>query len=72
MFGFLGNVGTPELLIIMFVALLVFGPSKLPELGKSIGKGLNEFKRASDDIKQQVQDAMTVEEKPEPKEDKPS
>ena len=41
------NLGPMELLVIFVVALLVFGPKKLPELGKSLGKGLQEFRRAS-------------------------
>lgn len=44
-------IGTQELLLIMVVALVVFGPRKLPELGRSLGKSLNEFKRASEDFK---------------------
>jgi TatA/E family protein of Tat protein translocase len=48
---FLESVGTTELLVILVVALIVFGPRKLPELARSLGKSLNEFKRASDDFK---------------------
>src|SRR5512144_2682367 len=50
-----GSIGMPELILIFIVALLVFGPRKLPELGKSIGKGLAEFKRASDDLKRTIE-----------------
>ena len=50
MFG----IGAPELIIIAVIALLVFGPSKLPELGKTLGKGLREFKKASSDLKEQI------------------
>ena len=49
---FLESVGTTELLGIMVVALIIFGPRKLPELGRSLGRSLSEFKRASDDLKQ--------------------
>jgi sec-independent protein translocase protein TatA len=45
------NLGFAELIIIFVIALLVFGPKKLPELGKSLGKGLREFKRATEDLK---------------------
>ncbi len=44
-------LGTTELLVIAFVALIIFGPRKLPELGRSLGKSLGEFKRASEDFK---------------------
>src|SRR5512142_1748976 len=50
-----GSIGMPELVLIFVVALLVFGPRKLPEIGKSIGKGLAEFKRASDDLKRTIE-----------------
>ncbi|HYK90947.1 MAG TPA: twin-arginine translocase TatA/TatE family subunit [Acidobacteriota bacterium] len=42
----MGNLGFPEILIIVVIALLFFGPSKLPEIGKSLGKGISEFKKA--------------------------
>jgi sec-independent protein translocase protein TatA len=45
----------PELILIFIVALIVFGPKKLPEIGKSLGKGLAEFKKASDDFKHSIQ-----------------
>ena len=46
----MGQLGFQELLIIFVIALLVFGPKKLPELGKSLGKGLREFKKATEDL----------------------
>jgi sec-independent protein translocase protein TatA len=42
----MGNLGFPELLVIAVIALLVFGPSKMPEIGKSLGKGIAEFRKA--------------------------
>jgi len=53
-----GSIGMPELIVIFLVALLVFGPKKLPELGRSIGRGLAEFKRASDDLKRTIEDEI--------------
>ena len=47
----MGQLGFSEIIIIFVIALLVFGPKKLPELGKSLGKGLREFRRATDDLK---------------------
>lgn len=50
MFGFLPNLGAPELLIILALGLIIFGPGKLPELGRSIGKSIKEFRNATRDI----------------------
>jgi len=48
----------PELILIFLVALIVFGPKKLPELGKSLGRGLAAFKRASEDLKRTIEDEI--------------
>ncbi|MDO8483967.1 MAG: twin-arginine translocase TatA/TatE family subunit [Candidatus Limnocylindrales bacterium] len=50
------NIGAPELIIILVIALLILGPGKLPEVGASIGKSIREFRKASSD----VQDAVKV------------
>ncbi len=49
------NLGFPEMIFIFFVALIIFGPKKLPEIGRQIGKALNEFKRASNEFKSQIE-----------------
>jgi sec-independent protein translocase protein TatA len=51
----MGPIGIQELVLIFVVALLIFGPKKLPELGRSLGKTLGEFRRASNEIKQSIE-----------------
>ncbi|MFC4557332.1 twin-arginine translocase TatA/TatE family subunit [Virgibacillus kekensis] len=46
----IGNIGIPGLILILVIALIVFGPSKLPEIGKAVGSSLKEFKNATRDI----------------------
>mgnify|MGYP001271084819 CR=1 FL=1 len=57
-----GSIGMSELLIIFVIALIVFGPRKLPELGRSLGKSLGEFKRASNDLRNTLEEEINVEE----------
>jgi TatA/E family protein of Tat protein translocase len=57
-----GSLGLPELLMIFAVALIVFGPRRLPEIGKTLGKALNEFKKASDDLKNTIEREVHIEE----------
>src|SRR6266852_1542431 len=47
----MGTLGVPEMIVIFLLALVLFGPKKLPELGRTIGKALTEFRRASSDLK---------------------
>src|SRR5690242_19161661 len=49
------DLGVPELLFIFILALIIFGPKKLPEIGKQIGKAITEFKRASNEFKSQLE-----------------
>jgi sec-independent protein translocase protein TatA len=51
----MGNIGFPEMIGIFVIALLVFGPKRLPELGRSLGKGLSEFRRATSGIKDSIE-----------------
>ena len=57
-----GSIGMPELIIIFVIALIIFGPRKLPELGRSLGKSINEFKRASNELKNTLDEEIRVEE----------
>ncbi|PYS02321.1 MAG: hypothetical protein DMG15_01385 [Acidobacteria bacterium] len=54
----MGQLGFSEMLVIFIIALLVFGPKKLPELGKSLGKGIREFKKATEELKSSWEDQV--------------
>jgi len=58
----LGSIGMPELIIIFVIALIIFGPRKLPELGRSLGKSLAEFKRASNELRNTLEEEIRLEE----------
>jgi TatA/E family protein of Tat protein translocase len=57
-----GSIGLPELLLILAVALLVFGPKKLPEVGRSLGKAIREFKKSTDEIKDKFEEQIRADE----------
>lgn len=56
----LGSLGLPEILFILVLALLVFGPKRLPEVGRKIGRALGEFRRATGDLKRSIDREMTM------------
>jgi TatA/E family protein of Tat protein translocase len=61
----LPSVGMPELVIILVIALIIFGPRKLPELGRSLGKSIGEFRKASNELKSTLEEEIRVEEQKE-------
>ena len=66
--AFIEGLGGPEMLLIMFIVLLLFGADKLPELAKGIGKSVREFKKAASSVENEVRRAMEEEPaKPAPK-----
>ena len=56
-----GSIGMPELIIILVLALIIFGPRKLPELGRSLGKSIGEFRRASNELRSTLEEEIRVE-----------
>jgi sec-independent protein translocase protein TatA len=57
-----GSIGLPELLLIFVIALLLFGPRKLPDIGKSLGKAMGEFRRASNDLRRSLEEEVAADE----------
>lgn len=57
----MGSLGMQEIIVIFILALIIFGPRKLPEIGKSLGKGLQEFKKASNDLRRTWEEEVQME-----------
>jgi sec-independent protein translocase protein TatA len=62
----MGPLGVPELIFILILALLIFGPKRLPEIGRTIGKGMAEFRKASTELKRTINTELALEEAPAP------
>lgn len=67
MVGFIGNIGTWELILILLVAVIVVGPSKLPDVARSVGKAVGEFRRATSGVKREFEEAILMNDPPKPK-----
>jgi sec-independent protein translocase protein TatA len=61
-----GSIGMPELVVIFVIALMVFGPRRLPEIGKALGRGIGEFKRASNELRSTLEEEIRREEEKAP------
>jgi sec-independent protein translocase protein TatA len=57
-----GSLGMPELIVIFVIALIIFGPRKLPELGRSLGRSINEFKKASNELRSSLDEEVRLDE----------
>lgn len=64
MWGFIGNIGPWELVLILLVALIVVGPGKLPEVARSLGKAVNQFQKATSGVKREIEDVIRLDDKP--------
>jgi TatA/E family protein of Tat protein translocase len=62
----MGSLGLPEIAFIFILALLIFGPKKLPEIGRTVGKGVAEFRKATNELKRTINTELALEETPEP------
>ncbi len=56
--GFLGNLGPMEMFLILLIVVIFFGAKKIPELARGLGQGIKEFKKASSDIKQEIEEGV--------------
>ena len=57
-----GSIGMPELIVIFVIALVVFGPRRLPEIGRSLGKAIAEFKRATNELQRTLDEEVRADE----------
>jgi sec-independent protein translocase protein TatA len=61
------SIGAPELLVIIVLALIIFGPRRLPEIGRTVGKSMREFRRAASELRAEIENDLDEEEPPRPK-----
>jgi sec-independent protein translocase protein TatA len=66
------SIGAPELLVIIVLALIIFGPRRLPEIGRTVGKSMREFRRAASELRAEIENDLDEEEPPTPRKRTPS
>jgi len=66
-----GSIGMPELMVIFVIALIIFGPRKLPDLGRSLGRSISEFKRASNELRTTLDEEIRLEDQKAPQDATP-
>lgn len=63
---FLGSIGGTELILILFILLIFFGAKRIPELARGLGRGIREFKDATREVKQNIEESLQDDQKPTP------
>jgi sec-independent protein translocase protein TatA len=66
------SIGAPELLVVIVLALIIFGPRRLPEIGRTVGKSMREFRRAASELRAEIESDLDEEEPPRPRKRTPS
>ena len=66
------SIGAPELLVIIVLALIIFGPRRLPEIGRTVGRSMREFRRAASELRAEIENDLDEEKPPTPRKRTPS
>ena len=66
------SIGAPELLVVIVLALIIFGPRRLPEIGRTVGRSMREFRRAASELRAEIENDLDEEKPPTPRKRTPS